>query len=73
MRDITQRQFDAALARHGMRKAGFMGYVDIGVPGQEIHVSVWNAGDRRRAQLAYLLRQRAWHEKRIAQRNTNAN
>lgn len=56
MRDMTQRQFAEALARHGMREQGIMGYVDVGIPGHSLHVSKFNAGDNRRAQLAYLLR-----------------
>lgn len=53
-RDMTQKQFDAALEKRGMKKLPFMGYVDIG-GGR--HVSVLNAGigSRRRDQLAYLI------------------
>jgi len=57
-RDMSKQQFAEALARYGMREAGFMGYVNINVPGHHIEVSKWNAGDRRRAQLAYLLQNR---------------
>lgn len=57
-RDMSERQFAEALARYGMREAGFMGYVNINVPGHHIEVSKLNAGMRRRSQLAYLLRQR---------------
>ena len=55
MRDMTQQQFAEALARHGMKEQGFMGYVDVGIPGHSLHVSKLNAGSRRRSQLAYLL------------------
>ena len=52
-RDLTQKQFDKKLTQYGMKKQPFMGYVDIG---NNIHVSRWNAGDNRRAQLAYLIK-----------------
>lgn len=62
-RDMTKAQFLAALQRHGMRWEGFMGYVNLGVPGRSICSSVYNAGMNRRAQLAYLLRERERYEK----------
>lgn len=62
-RDMTQKQFDAALAKHGMQRTGFMGYVKLGVGGVE--VSMLNAGDRRRDRLAYLLAKKREVEKRI--------
>ena len=58
MRDMTQRQFREALVRYGMREAGFMGYVNVNVPGHHLEVSKMNAGSNRRAQLAYLLARR---------------
>lgn len=60
-RDMTQKQFDAALARYGMRDEGFAGYVNINVPCCHVMVSKLNAGTNRRAQLAYLLRKRDEH------------
>lgn len=57
-RDMTDAQFRAALTRHGMTPQGFMGYVDVGLPNHRLHVSGWNAGDRRRDRLAYLLQKR---------------
>lgn len=57
-RDLTSGQFKASLARHGMTLQGFMGYVDMGLPNHRLHVSGWNGGERRRDQLAYLLRER---------------
>lgn len=62
MRDITKRQFAEALRRHGMHWEGFMGYVNLGLPGRHTCVSVLNAGPNRRAQLAYLLREREKYE-----------
>lgn len=57
-RDMSKKQFLAALAKHGMSMAGFMGYVNLGIPGEQISVSHWNAGDNFRAKLAHLLRER---------------
>lgn len=55
MRDMTLKQFRAALDRHGFRLVGFMGYVDIG---GGVSVCYLNAGNNHRAQLAYLLQQK---------------
>lgn len=55
MKDMTQKQFRDALKRHGMVEAGFMGYVNVNIPGHHLEVSKLNAGTNRRAQLAYLL------------------
>lgn len=55
MRDMTQAQFRDALKRHGMTPGGFMGHVDVGIPGHKLYVCGLNAGSNRRAQLAYLL------------------
>jgi len=63
IRDLSNRQFRAALKRHGMTEGGVMGYVDLGIPGQWVSVSKWNAGTNRRDQLAYLLRARERYEK----------
>lgn len=54
-RDMTRPQFDAACERAGFKPAGFMGYYVLPLPGVGRHsVSIWNAGKRRRDQLAYL-------------------
>ena len=63
MRDMTEKQFKAALQRNGLRPAGFMGYVEMTIAdgtinGQVISVSKFNAGMNRRTQLAYLLERR---------------
>lgn len=53
-RDLTQEQFEHRATKAGFRKGGFMGYWGLAsVP--ECHVSVWNAGKRRRDQLRYLM------------------
>lgn len=61
-RDMSKAQFEEALARHGMRHVGFMGYVELGIPGRRVSCSLWNAGKRRRDQLAYLLREKERYE-----------
>ncbi len=60
-RDLTQKQFDEACERHGFRSVGVMGYFQV-TP--SVSVSAYNAGTNRRAQLAYLIKQQAKHEKR---------
>ena len=71
-RDITKRQFDAALKRYGMKPAGFMGYVEIDITGHRIGVCKLNAGYNRRAQLAYLIKQRDKWETKIRQEEETA-
>jgi hypothetical protein len=63
-RDLTKAQFDAACARHGFRHE-FMGYYNVG---HGLSVYARNAGDNRRAQLAYLIR-----EAQKAERKADAN
>ena len=58
-RDMTQKQFEAALKRNGIGPCKFMGYHKIS---KHASVSVWNAGDKRRDQLAYLIEQKRKHE-----------
>ena len=53
-RDITRKQFDAACARYGFIRQMGMGYYDVG---NGVWVSAWNAGDRLRDRLAYLIRE----------------
>lgn len=65
MRDMTKKQLADALKRHGMHWEGFMGYVNLGIPGHHVCVSVLNAGSNRRAQLAFLLRKREEWERQI--------
>ena len=57
-RDLSYAQFKAQCARLGFKPQGFMGYYDLGIPGYTTCSSVFNAGDRRRDQLAYLIAQR---------------
>lgn len=55
-RDMTQKQFDAALAKRGFKIEGFLGYVKIT---DKVSVSTHNAPDQtRRGQLSYLCLQR---------------
>lgn len=58
-RDLTKAQFDKACKDNGWECEGFMGYYRLNLPGQHYCVSVWNAGSRRRDQLAYLAEQQA--------------
>ena len=51
-RDMTKVQFRAACERYGFRPQGVLGYYDVG---HGTSVSVFNAGDNRRARLAYLI------------------
>jgi hypothetical protein len=55
IRDLTQAQFDAKVKRHGFKPQGFLGYYALPAPYDYRHVSIYNAGTNRRAQLAYLL------------------
>ena len=57
-RDLSQAQFDAQIAKLGFKSQGFLGYYDLGLPNQRVCVSVLNAGDQRRDQIAYLKRLR---------------
>jgi hypothetical protein len=68
-RDMTRAQFENALARHGMREVGFLGYVEISSGDSRVNVSALNAGTNRRRQLAYLIAEQATHRKRIAERD----
>lgn len=54
-RDLTKAQFDAACKRHGFKRE-FMGYYSVG---NGVSVYARNAGERRRDQLAYLIREAA--------------
>lgn len=53
VRDLTKAQFDAACERRGFKRE-FMGYYNVG---HGLSVYARNAGDNRRAQLAYLIRE----------------
>ena len=55
-RDMTQKQFDAALAKRGFKVESFLGYVKIT---DKVSVSTYNAPDQtRRGQLSYLCLER---------------
>jgi hypothetical protein len=62
-RDMTEKQFLSACARYGFKRQGFMGYYDVG---NGLHVSVLNAGMRRRDWLSYLIRESEKAEERKA-------
>lgn len=64
-RDLTKAQFLAACEREGFTPNPFMGYFDLGIPGHTVSSSVWNAGPRRRDQLAYLRSSRTEWQSRI--------
>lgn len=52
-KDLTEKQFLAACNRRGIARKGF-GYYNVG---NGLNVYRWNAGNNRRAQLAYLIRE----------------
>ena len=54
-RDMSAKEYEVALARNGLTRRWYMGYVGIG---NNTFVCALNAGPRRRDQLAYLLRER---------------
>jgi hypothetical protein len=56
-RDLTKKQFAEALERGSFVAQGFLGYYRLPIEGHNVCVSIWNAGTRRRDQLAYLHQQ----------------
>lgn len=67
-RDMTKGQFREACKRHGFKPAGFMGYYELS---GGVSASLFNAGKRRRDQLAYLIRENEkWKAKRKAEGKT---
>ena len=54
MRDMTCKQFDKACHQYGFVREGF-GYYRLPEPFQNVSVYASNAGNNRRAGLAYLL------------------
>ncbi len=66
IRDMSPRQFEEALKRHGMRIVGILGYVEM--DGGKLSVSMYNANTlNRRRILAYLLAEKEKHEASIAE------
>lgn len=58
-RDMSLREFSEALKRNDMTDDRFMGYVFCKLPdGGGVSICKHNAGSNRRAQLAYLIRER---------------
>jgi hypothetical protein len=66
IRDLTQAQFDAYVKKFGFEPTGFMGYYSLPKPNNHTQVSKFNAGDNRRAHLAYLIAQAKRYEKEKA-------
>ena len=66
-RDMTKAQFRAACERAGFEPQGYLGYYRLPL-GADRHccVSVYNAGTRRRDQLAYLHAELAKREGRAS-------
>lgn len=54
-RDLSLRQLNKALQKHGFSYTGFAGYWNLPEPFQNTSVSRYNAGLNRRRQLAYML------------------
>ena len=54
IRDLTEAQFKTRCRESGFVPEGFMGYYRLPIPGHHLCVSIFNAGERRRDQLAYL-------------------
>lgn len=63
-RDMTRAQFRAACERAGFKGPGLLGYCRLVPPYDNTHVSILNAGERRRDQLAYLHAQQAKQERK---------
>lgn len=63
MRDLSVAQFEKKCREYGFTRDGFLGYFNLGIPNQSVHVSILNAGPKRRSQLAYLIQQRDKHLK----------
>ena len=59
-RDMTRKQFDDACQRHGFER-DFLGYYRVG---GGLHIYAGNAGSNRRAQLAYLIREKEKHNEK---------
>jgi hypothetical protein len=68
-KDMSEREFRAALTRNGMREFGLMGYVDIG---NGVSVSMLNANTTNlRAILAYLLNRQAHYQQEAEARQAS--
>lgn len=70
--DMTMKQFNAALARNGMKRVPFMGYIDLGIPGHSLEIHPLYGCMRLRDQLAYLLKERDRWEKQFAENEKGA-
>lgn len=56
--DISERRYMTLMHKHGFIQCGYLGYWVLPIPGDKVSsiVSDWNAGDRRRDKLAYMLK-----------------
>jgi len=61
-RDMSKKQFDEACASHGFKAHGFLGYYELPC---KTMVSILNAGNNRRQQVAYLIRMEAKFRRQI--------
>ena len=67
-RDLSQKQLEARLVKFGITRStyNFGGYYEVATNRGTINISAWNAGTRRRDQLAYLLNEQAkWNAKKV--------
>jgi hypothetical protein len=62
MRDMTQREFDAACQRYGFKAKGFAGYYALPCG---VETSILNAGPTRRARLAHLIETERRYAKKL--------
>lgn len=53
-RDLSEEQFRYQMQKLGFKSAGFMGYWHLPEPCANVSVCRFNAGERRRDQLAYM-------------------
>jgi len=56
-RDISKAKYEKRMNELGFRKDGLMGYWRLPEPLDNHCVSDWNAGDRRRSKLAFMLKE----------------
>ena len=66
-RDLSQKQLETRLAKFGITRSRytFGGYYEVTTNRGTINISSWNAGTRRRDQLAYLLNEQAKWNARV--------
>lgn len=64
---MSQREFDAECKKRGFEPftCGLLGYYHMTVKGRQVGASIFNAGPRRRDQLAYLIKVQRDFEKEL--------